>query len=244
MGMDILNDLATSPMVTTLLGAVVGYWAAQRISRQNRTAALEAAKKEQILKTAQYLLDTGAADRVEDIGGIVLFPNPGRKVPGSLHGHRDITIIMVDVTGEGIPRASHAIFDYSTGKRDIGQDIEEALVDVLATFQLPEEDKVQLRNAEQNAPGGFIWVYNKLKGCMLIIGVLQRKDGCMNSSGSQAISSSGRRNSNMSESEAREIKEMPVERENKIKYPPIEHRLRGSDRYRWPDWLRRKPKSD
>ena len=174
MGMDILNDLVTSPMVTTLLGAVVGYWAAQRISRQNRIAELEAAKKEQVLRTAQFLLDTGGMDRLKDMGGIVLFPNPGRKVPGSLSGHRDITIILVDVTDESSPQASHAVFDYSTGQRDIGRDIEEALVDVLATFQLSAEDKVQLRNAEQNAPEGFIWVYNKLKGCMLIVGVLHR----------------------------------------------------------------------
>ena len=170
-GMDVLNDLTTSPMVTTLLGAVVGYWAAQRISRQNRIAELEAAKKEQILKTAQFLLDTGDTARLKAIGGIVLFPNPGRKVPGSLHGHRDITIILVDVTGEGSPRASHAVFDYSTGKRDIGQDIEEALVDVLATFLLPEQDKAQLRLAEQNAPRGFVWVYSGIAGCMLIVGV-------------------------------------------------------------------------
>ena len=174
-GMDILNDLATSPMVTTLLGAVVGYWAAQRISRQNRIADREAAKKEQILKTAQFLLDTGGSARLAEIGSIVFFPNPGRKLPGSLRSHRGITIILVDVTSEGTPKARHVLFGYSTGRQNIGQDIEDALVDVFATFQFSDEDRLQLRHAEQNSPGGFTWSYSGIAGCLLIIGVLHSK---------------------------------------------------------------------
>ena len=172
--MEILDELTIS-IIATLLGGVVGYWAAQRISKQNRVATLEAAKEKQILKTAQYLLDTGGIESVREIGCIVLYPNPGRKIPDSLRGHRDITILMLDVTQEDSPKASHVIFDYSSSKKDIGQSVEEALLDVSATFKLDDECKAQLREAEHGTPEGFVWVYTGMERRMLIIGILDRE---------------------------------------------------------------------
>ena len=47
----------------------------------------------------------------------------------------------------------------------------------------------------------------------------------------------------MPESETKETEDKSAEPVSEIRYPPIDHHFRGSDRFRWPDWLRRKPKS-
>ena len=178
-----MNDLLTWVSLGTAVLVATGTWltakATWSLSTTNKGTldimsnqlipVAEAAKRESLTQMGQHLLDTGGIAGLKQMGSIILFSNPGRKIPGVAHSPRTLTLIVVD-TASTPNEVVTVMFHYSQTD-DLVADFEQAIANILKGHVLHDADREELRYNQAEGITRFQYPYEASADCFFLVGV-------------------------------------------------------------------------